>query len=160
MRANRLQFRDLVASWDQGTGLLLELTKEASGERFRLTFVDATAPTQLHGPERWFIHAIASDGRGHPIGHLMLFLDHLEPGRFRGDPEHREVTIGLLVGTDSWDAQNPQTAWSKNPGAFCELQFSDPGNGDLEGEIQARLVDNAGRGTLVAETGYLYVNRP
>jgi hypothetical protein len=154
---DRERIRSSVPRWDHGTGATLRFLKESSRERLSLIFVDETAPLYQEQAGLWMIQAAAHVTGGKVVGHFVLFLRDLRPGRYRGDDHTRDAVMAVLIGQARWDGQNPETSWSINRESWCEVVLRDAGNGSVDGEIRARLVDNRGTAYINVESGYLFI---
>lgn len=147
-----------VPTWDNGSGVVIKFLKESTGERLSLIYVDPTPPVMHTASGHWIIQAKAmSDGK--PVGHVLLALKDLAPGRYEGAPDKQDVILAAQM-AESWDGKNPETTWSTNTGSWCEITLRQGKNpGDLEGDFRGKLVDNSGSGYHTIEAGYIYINR-
>jgi len=158
--ADRERIRASVSRWAHGTGATLRFLKEATGERLSLIFVDEASPTFDAQASVWTIQTKAQVAGGKVVGHFVLLLDSLQPGKYRGDDHVKAVRMGVLMGEPAWDAQNPETAWSFNRESWCDIEISSPSSdGAIESNFRGRLVDNKGTGFINIESGFLFMKR-
>lgn len=156
---DRARIRSSVAQWHQGTGAALRFVKQSTGEKLSLIFVDETAPGYQSESKMWMIQAQARVEGGKVVGHFVLFIKDLVPGRYRGDDHSKDAVMGVLMGESNWDGENPDAAWSVNNESWCEVRLHPAGKLGIEGEFQARLVDNQGVGYIQVESGYLFIRQ-
>lgn len=156
---DRERIRTALTKWDQGSGAALRFVKQSTGERLSLIFIDETAPGYQSETNMWMIQATARVAGGKVVGHFVLFLKDLRPGRYRGSDHDKEAVMAVLVGNSHWDGENPETAWSMNGESWCDVQLQPAGQSGLEGNFRARLVDNKGSGYIQVESGYLFIKR-
>ncbi len=148
-----------VPTWDEGTGATVRFLKESSGTRLSLIFVDTTAPAWNEDQKLWLIAAVAKDGDDAVIGHLIIGLSSLDPGTYEGGPSSKSAVMAVLLGERKWDGNHPEASWSVNDGSWCRVVLRSAGGGNLEGDFQAKLVDNKGEQYMSIENGYLYINK-
>ena len=156
---DRERIRASVAKWEHGTGATLRFLKETTGEKLSLIFVDESAPQFKADAGMWMIQASARVTGGKIVGHFVLLLKDLRAGKYRGDDHTKEAIMAVLMGESSWDAQNPETAWSVNRESWCEVFLRSTADAAIEGEFRARLVDNRGTGFINVDSGYLFMKR-
>ena len=152
------RIRQEVPRWDNGTGVTVKYLKEATGKRLSLIYVDPNAPTRNERLGLWAMRLQARVG-GRTIGHVLMLIRTLAPGRYEGSPGSKDVVLAVSMAED-WEGTDPETTWSVNPGSWAEITLR-PGRfpGDLEGDFRAKLVDNRGTGFHTIEAGYVYINR-
>ena len=153
------RIRSSVSKWDHGTGATIRFLKEATGEKLSLIFVDETAPLYKSDQGMWMIQSTARVTGGKIVGHFVLFLKDLRAGKYRGDDHTKDAVMAVLMGESSWDGQNPEAAWSVNRESWCEVSLRRKADEGIEGDFQARLVDNRGTGFINIESGYLFIKR-
>ena len=156
---DRERIRTSLAKWEHGTGATLRFLKESTGEKLSLIFVDESAPAYKPEEKMWMIQATARVTGGKIIGHFVLLIKDLRPGKYRGDDHTKDAVIAILMGEAKWDGQNPETAWSVNRESWCEVFLRAAAGGAIEGEFRARLVDNRGTGFINVDSGYLFIKR-
>ena len=137
----------------------MRFLKEATGERLSLIFVDESPPAFDTGSSVWTVQTKARVSGGKVVGHFVLLLKKLQPGKYHGDDHTSEVTMGVLMGNPTWEAQNPETAWSMNRESWCDLELTLTSENALEGNFRGRLVDNKGTGFINIESGFLFIKR-
>jgi len=157
--ADRERIRATVSQWPHGTGATLRFLKEATGERLSLIFVDDASPEFDRAASTWTAKTQARVSGGKVVGHFLVRLTSLRPGRYRGDDHTKEVEMGVLMGNPTWNARDPETAWSSNRESWCEVQLSSDAENVIEGNFRARLVDNKGTGFINIDSGYLFIKR-
>jgi len=133
--------------------------KEASGTRTSLIFVDPTAPAWSSDLDLWVIAAKAKGSDDSILGHLMIGLAKLEPGTYEGSPSSKQSVMSVRLVEPQYDGKAPDTTWSVNDGSWCRVVLRDAGNGTLEGDFQAKLVDNKNEQYVTVESGYLLIKR-
>ena len=153
------RIRTSVSKWDHGTGATLRFLKETTGEKLSLIFVDETAPLFKPDAGLWMIQATARVTGGKIVGHFMLFLKDLRAAKYRGDDHTKEAIMAVLMGEQTWDGQNPETAWSVNRESWCEVVLRKTAGNGVEGDFKARLVDNKGTGYINIDSGYLFIKQ-
>jgi hypothetical protein len=147
-----------VPTWDNGSGVVLKFLNEGQGTRLTLIYVDTTPPVFKEEAGLWIVQAKAT-ANGTTLGHMMLLLKSLEPGRYEGGPGKQDVVLAAGMG-ETWEPKAPGTTWSINDGSWCEITLRAGQNpGDLEGDFRGKLVDNSGNGYHNIEAGYIYINR-
>jgi hypothetical protein len=152
------RIQQTVPSWDNGTGVTVKFLKESTGGRLSLIFVDPTPPVFQQKQGLWMIQGRAT-AKHQTLGHIVVLLKTLAPGRYEGSSTKKDVVVAVLMG-EQWDGRDPETTWSINEGSWAELTLREGRNpGDLEGDFRGRLVDNQGTGYHTIEAGYIYVNR-
>ena len=156
---DRARIRSTVPGWDEGTGATVRFLKEASGTRTSLIFVDPTAPAWSSDLDLWVIEAKAKGSDDSILGHLMIGLAKLEPGTYEGSPSSKQSVMSVRLVEPQYDGKAPDTTWSVNDGSWCRVVLRDAGNGTLEGDFQAKLVDNKNEQYVTVESGYLLIKR-
>jgi hypothetical protein len=157
--ADQERIRSSVSKWPHGTGATLRFLKESTGERLSLIFVDDQAPTFDPEVAGYTINAKARVSGGKIVAHFYLLLKDLHPGKYHGDDHSKGALMGVLMGDSTWDAQNPEAALSVNRESWCDVELHPASDGELEGTVRARLVDNRGAGYINVESGFLFIKR-
>lgn len=152
------EIRGKVPRWDNGAGIAIKFLQESSGKRTTLLYVDETPPEQKSNG-LWLVHA-TSKSSGQVVGHFVILLRSLQAGHYDGNPHKNDVVLAASVGEEKWDAKGPDTTWSINEGAWCEIVLRQGrGPGDLEGDFRGKLVSNSGKVHHNVESGYVYIKR-
>ncbi len=154
------RIRAIIPSWATGFGASLRFVDLETAERTSFVFASDERPAQPPGSSRYQLTARALNDASEVIGHLMVLVDELTAGHFRGDAAHRGLDCGISLGKNpGFIAEAPDTSWSHNAESFCELTLRELPRGMLEGELRARLFDNQAKGFYEIDRGYVVVNR-
>lgn len=153
-----LRIQETVPTWNNGTGIALKFLREQSGARVSLIYVDPTPPLLKQGADHWIIQGTARSKR-QTLGHFVLLLKTLEPGRYRGSASDDAVVMSTSMESE-WRADDPDTTWSVNEDSWCELVLE---TGDdpsvLQGHFRGKLIDNQGTGFHTIESGYVFIKQ-
>jgi len=153
-----LRIQQVVPTWNNGTGIALKFLRESNGARVSLIYVDPTPPVWNQQGHHWVIRATART-ESQTLGHFVMLLRDLTPGHYRGSAEDDAVMMSTSMDR-AWNADDPDTTWSKNHESWCELvlkQGSEPST--VEGQFRAKLIDNQGTGFHNIESGYLFIKQ-
>src|SRR5690606_18640275 len=93
------------------------------------------------------------------LGHVLLGLTDLSPGTYEGNDEQRTAVLAIQITSDAWNGEAPETCWSVNPKSYFRIVLRDVGDGNLEGDFQAKVVSNGDDSYFTIESGYIYINR-
>lgn len=156
---NNQRIRSVVPGWNEGAGINIKFLKEATGERLSLLFVDSTAPAWNEGQGLWIIQGIAQGPNNETLAHVLIGLRDLRPGTYEGSENDTSLVLAVAITDQPWNGQAEDAGWSINANSFARLVLRDIGNGNLEGDFQAKLVTNEGSSYYTLEAGYILINK-
>ncbi|MCC6217373.1 MAG: hypothetical protein IT376_21120 [Polyangiaceae bacterium] len=156
---NVQRIKEKVPTWDNGSGVTVNFLNETSGKRLSIVFVDQTAPIYKDQIGLWVVQGKAT-GNNETLGHMVIGLQNLAPGRYSGSPSNKSVVMSIALTSGNYDGNSPETTWTINQGGWIELTLQEGRSaGDLEGTFRAKLYSNDTKKFYTVENGYLYINR-
>lgn len=156
---NMQRIKEKVPTWDNGAGITVNFLNETSGKRLSLVFVDQGPPIFKDQIGLWVVQGKAT-GNNETLGHMVIGLQNLAPGRYSGSPSSKAVVMSIALTSANYDGNSPETTWTINEGGWIEMTLQDGrAPGDLEGTFRAKLYSNDTKKFYTVENGYLYINR-
>jgi hypothetical protein len=146
--AGRTAIQKEVPAWATGGAAVIVL---ANGVVAKTAIFESRQPAETKTAGHFFF----LDGDS---GTLAIVGRRFHEGKIDCGPGSPEIIIGLSMGK-GFSGSAPETLWSDNPGAKCELTLAKgPRAGSFVGAIMATLVANDAKQRWGIVTGYTQLN--